>query len=614
IDPEVWVRVEHQLYSSTTYATTGAKAQIKGNIDLTAGSEAKDGGVIWKIGEQHDITWTKSGDLTTVDIIYSLDDGFTYNGVIARDLPDTPTTYSWCIGSLPGCLSGEGTTSGTKEATVIGEFDQNQNIKIKIHKSDDDTISDCTSTSCDDSNPASITIQKRFRSINTGLTTLVVDDNGAGPDITWVTDGYITGPPSVNLFFGINGTDFSSKIQIGGNEQDVSGYSAWTVPTEAIGETTRIRVASAVVPNDVYGDLGYDLIVKGAVDNLFPVGGEAGTENGDVLVVGKDTGPTGIQYAKHGNIGNLKIEYIHSGCGTDLLISPDPSGTDEAIAFPWTVTDVDGCGGSVIDIGLARTGKIRITGLTHEANTNLKATKTTMDAGGTVESFFRIRGDLYDAEPGLTASEFYLVGDTTSIKWKSRGQIGNVRIMADLNSGKGDDDTAGTTDDYDVGMTGPDPSEPDGDSLAYNYDGGAGAGSWLWTIPNAPAKTYKIRVESINNPVDGSGGEDMETYADSSQVFTVRGSVTLTAPNGSLPPASQWRTGQTKSITWDNSGDIGTVKLWLYYELDSDTPGGAYEQSLEIVDPTSGGGGSNGSYPWDIPGTLSTERAVVTIT
>ncbi|MCK5179078.1 MAG: hypothetical protein KAR32_06055, partial [Candidatus Omnitrophica bacterium] len=544
-------------------------------------------------------------------------DGLSYTGVIATGVSDTASPCTWKVGvSFTGTNCGTEGASGTSEELVIGSFDRNEKIKIKIHKSNDSTIVDCTSTSCDDTDKtSSITIQKRFRSVNLGATTLIVDDNGADPDITWVTDGYITGPPSVNLFFAIDGTTFASPIQIGGDEQDVSGYSAWTVPTEAIGETTRIRVASAAFPDDVYGVSSQDLIVKGAIDSIFPVGGAAATEDGDVLVVGKDTGATGIQYAKHGNIGNLKIEYIHSGCATDLLISPDPLGTNEAIAFPWTVTDVDGCGGSVIDIGLARSSKIRMTGLTHEANANLKATETTTDVTGTIEMFFRIRGDLYDAEPGLTASEVYLIGDTTYIKWKSRGEIGNVKITADLNSGKGDDDAIGGSDDYTVGLTGPDSAEPDADLLAYDYDGGAGAGSWLWTIPDAPSQTYKIRVESTSNPVDpvaGPGGDDMETYADSAQTFTIRGSVTLTAPNG--PQAPQWKTGETKSITWDNTGDIGNVKLWLYYELDTDIAGGTYEQSLEIIDSTSGGGGSNGSYPWDIPGTLSTERAVVTIT
>ena len=124
--------------------------------------------------------------------------------------------------------------------------------------------------------------------------------------------------------------------------------------------------ASAAFPATVYGDQTADFIIKGALTDTFPTAS-------DVLVIG-DPVPSGIQYTKAGNIGNLKIEHVHTGCGTDAVLA---ASSTEATAFPWTVAATDGCAGSNIDIGAAKTHQFRLTGLTHEGNANLEVIELT---------------------------------------------------------------------------------------------------------------------------------------------------------------------------------------------------------------------------------------------
>ncbi|MFN8547356.1 MAG: FlgD immunoglobulin-like domain containing protein [Candidatus Eisenbacteria bacterium] len=78
----------------------------------TAAVTSPNGGEVWNADEAHDITWTASGDagITSVDLAYSVDGGFSYPHVIATGLPNTGT-YSWVVPQTP-------TTSARVRVTV----------------------------------------------------------------------------------------------------------------------------------------------------------------------------------------------------------------------------------------------------------------------------------------------------------------------------------------------------------------------------------------------------------------------------------------------------------------------------------------------------------------
>src|SRR5207253_2434699 len=96
--------------------------------------------------------------------------------------------------------------------------------------------------------------------------------------------------------------------------------------------------------------------------------------------------------------------------------------------------------------------------------------------------------------------------------------------------------------------------------LEYSTDGGttypnvitastpASAGSYAWLIPDTISATVKVRVSDASDA----------TVSDSSDAnFAIKGSLTLTAPNG----GEVWAVGASKSITWTKAGTLATVKL-----------------------------------------------------
>jgi|GEM_PF-6435199 len=585
---------------------------IKGTLTLTG--DAKNGGVTWKVGEQKTITWLRNGSsMGDANILYSVDGGATYN--LIKTLPSGNETYTWCIGYNDGCSGTGGEPGGADDAAhdpdLVIPTDRNTLVKIRIEAvSDTSGIFDCTGTGadkCDTTNTTRITMQKRYLNVAVPSPTLYVGDNDVAlSNISWTTQG-ITPPPSsitVLLAYDINsgkgaddlaGTpdDFPNAIN-GGNPLTDSGGYVWDVP-DAIGTKVRVRVKSSAFPSDVYGDTS-DFTIKGKILPVFPTGAST-------LLVGNAV-PGGIQYVKKGTIGNLKIEYDHSGNLTEL--TTPGTGTNEPSSFAWTVAALDSIGGSVIDNGQAGTknSKFKFTSLG-----TLPVTAETAP--------FQVRGELYDLKPdsgtGFDGVVFTIGSPTVLIKWKARGQIGNVRIRLDKYSGNGVDGNPNTGDEFAQQMTGPDATYPNADSLPYNYDGdGAGTDCdannpcWQWTVPDDPSTTYRIRLESINNPATLPNG--MATFVGNGVNFRIRGTVTVTTPNGVQTP--HWKSGETKNIDWNFTGNIGDVSITLLYELDTDPPGLPYEQSLSITSDNNG----TKPFPWAIPNTLSTEHAIVRIT
>jgi hypothetical protein len=109
----------------------------------------------------------------------------------------------------------------------------------------------------------------------------------------------------------------------------------------------------------------------------------------------------------------------------------------------------------------------------------------------------------------------------------------------------------------------------------------AAAGSYAWTIPDAIGTTLRVRVSDASDA----------TVADTSDAsFTVKGSLTLTAPNG----GESWAVGSTKTITWTKAGTLATVKL--EYSTDNFATASVITASTDAA---------TGSYAWTIPDNIS---------
>ncbi|MFH1208419.1 MAG: hypothetical protein V1673_02530, partial [Candidatus Omnitrophota bacterium] len=630
------IRVEYVGYglAQELDATIGAGQKIvsdtldfslKGTLNLTDGTSpnlAKSGGVVWKIGQQYTIPWVRGGtSMGNINIKYSADGGTNWNLIATK--PSADEAYSWCVGYNDGC-SGTGGVAGSEDDVahtpdLVISSDKNTTIKIRIESVvDPNGIKDCTGAG---GNPCTdgtmLTIQKRFVNIGIGIPSATVlyvgEKNPVGESgsnsITWTSQGVKgTEGAAVKIRYDTDSGNETptpySHIVVDGIS-DAEGYHLWEVPN-AIGDKVRVRIISNAAA-DVFGDMTSDFTIKGKITTTFPT-------TGSVLVIGEDvTG--GIQYVKYGTLGNLEIIYNHSGYTTVITpgASPGPEGTSSATSFAWTVVATDSNGGNVIDTSGSKNSKFKLTGLANKGDATLEAMVET--------PLFQIRGDLYDGtnsklvkEPG--GGEVYAIGGTTQyIRWKARGNLGNLKVSLDTNAGKGVDNTVNTSDDYATSIRRPDSKcgTPPcyASSVPYTGDGTDGQGYYYleWIVPNLVTSKARIRVESIANAYDYTNPtKAMATYAETStNNFWIRPTVSVVSPNGVQTP--HWKTSEAaKTVTVNSTGDA-KLDVWVCYNNASVAwPDCTSKYVVTSAQQVSAG---NTNLSWDVPAGFSTENAII---
>ncbi|MCM8780829.1 MAG: hypothetical protein NC908_02765, partial [Candidatus Omnitrophica bacterium] len=543
--------------SADLYSETNFNSTIKGTLTLT-GEANGEGSPVWLIGENKSITWTVYGNMTDCKIMYAK------NGV---DFNDTVVASTPCGSGGSGSYLWEPIPNN-----VIDNLDKNNSIKFKVMTVDGSTVSQPSA------NP--ITIKKQYKDVAIASPTLYVGDKGPATNITWVTKGNTV--TQVKLSYDTNSGlgGYTNDIEGGAPLSDLGAYE-WEVP-DAIGDKIRVRVKSSAYPTEIYGDTPVDYTIKGKIIPTAPA--IAGSTGPTVTLVVGNPVPGGIQYIKKGSIGNLKIEYIHSG--NVMEITPQ-GGTDQPTSFSWTVPDKDSNNQNVIDVGGSTNSKFRFTSLG-----TLPVTAETVN--------FQIRGEIYDLE--VENEPILYINETRYIRFKTRGDVGNVRIRLDTNEGKGPDGNPNSGDEYQIQVSGPGGS---GESVASTPNGTT---TWNWTVPDLPTTKARIRVESIDNPANLTNG--MATYVASASNLRIRGTYTVTTPNGDPDPAftQKWKVNSTQNIDWTaSSPNMGDVKIILYYDADGD---GSRESTYTITSD------NNGEKPFQwgpIPTSLVTEHARIRV-
>ena len=122
---------------------------------------------------------------------------------------------------------------------------------------------------------------------------------------------------------------------------------------------------------------------------------------------------------------------------------------------------------------------------------------------------------------------------------------------------------------------------------------GTTTGSYSWTIPDAIGTTLQVKVSDADV-------SDPPTSA-ASVNFQIKGSLTLTAPNG----GQVWIVGASQAITWTETGTTGMGNVDLSYSING---GKNYLQNNAISTNTVAY--SAGSYTWTIPNAISSQASV----
>ncbi|RLB05264.1 MAG: hypothetical protein DRG59_09260, partial [Deltaproteobacteria bacterium] len=266
--------------------TSDAVFKIVGAFTLTS----PDGGEEWLVDSSHDITWVKTGSITSARLEYSTDGGTSYPNLIVSATPAANLSYTW--DPIPDDIS--------------------QTVKVKISDASDSTVYD--------ESDSDFTIKAGFTLISPNGTEIWIV--GDSHDITWTNTGTVS---NVKLEYSTDGGSTYSN-EIVASTPNNNSYS-WTVP-DSIGTTLRVRVSDVTNSNaNDSSDANFE--IKGSLTLASPNGGEDWTYNT----------AHNITWTKTGTIATVKLDYsTDSGSTYPNNIA---SGIDAATGTPyaWTVPD-----------------------------------------------------------------------------------------------------------------------------------------------------------------------------------------------------------------------------------------------------------------------------------
>jgi hypothetical protein len=547
---------------SSVFDVSDGNFKIRGDLSLTA----PNGGEIWLINQNRNVTWTRFGSIANAKLEYSIDSGATYPYTIVGSVNAGLQTYGWSIPDSPTVqarvrisdaadplvydVSNANftirggfviTSPNGAESWAVGSI---QNItwstfgsytNVKLWYSTDDgatypniisgnysnsgifvwTLPDAISTQCKVKiadlidNYATDESDAAFK-IHGTLTVTAPNGGeqwgvGTSHNITWTRIGSVA---TAKLEYSTDGgTTYPNLINANVTASNLS-YS-WTVP-DAIGSTLKVRI-SVADDSSVFDISDSTFTIRGTINVSAPNGGESWIVNSVHAVT----------WSSLGTITNVKLDYSIDG-GTvfnNILVSTLNTGT-----YNWTVPD-------------AISSQCRIK-VSNAADPN------TFD---TSDNNFKIRGDLVITAPN--GAETWAVATSHNITWTRTGSIANVRLEYS--------DNGGTTFVPIVAST-------------------PNAGSYPWTIPDAITTIALVRIFDA---------ADLTVSDTSNAVFKIQGSFTVTSPNG----GEAWGAATTHAITWTFGGSVGFINL--SYSKD----GGTSWTSIALSQP------NTGTYDWFVP-------------
>ncbi|MCX5694713.1 MAG: hypothetical protein NT014_06320, partial [Candidatus Omnitrophica bacterium] len=385
VGQEARVKVYQTGKATEVFSVSENDFTIRGTVTLTRPSiNSGDSALTWLCGTEELINWNVTGQLGTVNLFYSKDNG---NDLFINVIDNTNTipagtgngTYTW---TLP--VNGN--------PFKAGDNGKNTQVKIKVVSSSDSAINSVSAQ------PLTI----RSRLINLVPNGGQVWRLGEQRNITWTTQGNV---PTVNIKYSIDGGSTGTIIT---NTLNADGY-LWDPVACPISDKLRIRVESNAFPNDINITSENTFEVKGTVAITSP---NNSNQNATALIVG--SGHL-ITWSKTGDIGTLAFYFAPDGVTYGAAFA---TGVDSSLPnYNWTVPDA-------VDLNVDN--KIKV-----EAETDT-------DVNDESEAF-QIKGSLDLApEPGGSpnnSAPYHVGGDPIDVQWKYTGTLGNISLYYDTNSG-----------------------------------------------------------------------------------------------------------------------------------------------------------------------------------
>jgi subtilisin family serine protease len=547
------------------------------NLDLALGDgtsitvTSPNGGEFWEIGSSHDITWTSTGSIETVNIEYSVDNGFTWEEIALATPNDG--IYTWTVPNSPSnfCLVRVSDSDGSPSdvTNVVFSIVSPASITITSPNGDEhwETGSSHDITWTDTGTVGDVKIEYSLDNANSW--SIISAGTANDGSYLWVvpntpsdlclvrltdTDGYPTDisdavfvihlPPTITVTSPNGGEEWGV-----GSSHDITWTSTGTLGNVKIeytvdNEATWKEIVASTANDGSYAwtlpDKPYDgCLVRVSETDGSPADKSNAPFQISIFPTITVTSPNGgeewetgsahyITWTSTGSVGNVKIEYTTPGRSWMEIAASTPNDGRHRWELPETEAD----------------------------NYLVRVSETDGFPADQSDGFFSVRFPPFITVTSPNGGEYWKVGSSHDITWTSKGTFWNLKLEYSIDNGST----------WDLVTPFPTPE-----------------GHYSWTIPDKPSGNCLVRVgESDGDPSDTSDA-----------VFTIyrEAAITVTSPNG----GETWQAGSAHDITWTSTGPIDTVKI----EFSPDNG-----NSWQVVAASTG---NDGSYNWTLPNTPSTD-------
>ena len=566
---------------------------------------APNGGEVWTITSNRNITWNTTTFHTNVKLEYSTDNGATYNLITASTT--NSGTYTWNIPNTP-----------TTQALV--------------------RASNATGSTVNDVSNAIFTIQNPgdfLTSPNGGETWR----SGNTYPITWDNTAIAS---NVKLEYSVNSG--STWNQIVSSTSNTGSYN-WTIPqilstSQALVRIIDLTVATIMDTSDAV------FTIKAPVTVDYPTLGTTLTGCSTIPITWSRT-TAFFNYNGYDSPNNYRntfeLYYNVNGGAWNYITTVYNTNAQTDYSYNWTVPDVTPESVKIMVIAKYNTytygspaptfwqdssdvasnvvdpaGNITVTnpngGVTMNALTNYNITWTASGSSG----YFDV---LYSFNGGTSYNTIVSNISGNSYNWNVANIPSStvlIKVRDNQNNCRKDISNASNT----IIAATPILTSPNGGEvwnvnsthnitwttntfystvyIEYSTDNGSSwniisanapnSGSFSWILPNITSTQALVRISNVGEP----GNFDV-----SNAVFTIQyPNNFLTSPNG----GETWRSLNTHPITWDNTAFTSAVKL--EYSINNGSTWSVITNSAT----------NSGNYSWSIPTLVTTTNALVRIT
>ncbi|MFC1514986.1 Ser-Thr-rich GPI-anchored membrane family protein, partial [Candidatus Omnitrophota bacterium] len=563
------------------FDASDADVAIRGALTLVT----PNGGQTWKVASDEEITWKPTGSIDALCIVYSLDGGETFGGLVASNVPALTGRHIWRIPdaisqraririsdasnpavfdtsdrdfTIAGILDitspdgGEVWTVGSAHTITWGTTGSIKTVLLDLSPDAGLTFPHTISASIPNTGSFSWTvpdvISSRVRlrvrdaadlsvtslsdnsfKIRGSLSVLAPDGGevwttGTQQNVAWDYQGSID---TVRLAYSTDGGFSYDKLIASSVEAKKRSYR-WLIP-ESSSQVCRVSV-SEVADLTVYDTSDGDFKIRGQLILSDPGEGLASWRVGSLR---------SIRWKVIGAVEEVRLSYSTDSGQTFPHLIIDSYEAAQG-SYPWVVPDAIGPG-----------VKIRIQDVSDP---------TIYDISGTA---FAVKGGVELISPN--GGEVWPVVSTKEITWATVGSIERVRL--ELSTAAGDD------------------------GYPYRIAAGldAGEGRYSWRLPDTISRQAKIKI---------SDDADPGVFDVSDRSFKIVGTLILRVPNG----GEVFKVGSAQEIAWNAVGSLESVRIT--YSADGGT---TYPHTIVDSAPA-----ADSKFGWTIPDII-TQKAMIKI-